>query len=197
MALTQTQQGVLGQSEAAKLIVWGSGGEVEVAWPWTDDAHRDIEGHLRRGFKAPIALQVKTTWRLWTHRQSEIIQIPFSLPKSRVIDDPRFLYLFGYMDSKTMAYRDPLFLVPSDEVHALAMPRLVDGRWRYTFQASLKPGAQDRWAPRRVGPTEVGRRVLSIMRGLEKANHLQFRPDVVRTNSGILLVRYRPAAHAA
>ncbi len=197
MALTQTQQGVLGQSEAAKLIVWGSGGEVEVAWPWTDDAHRDIEGHLRRGFKAPIAIQVKTTWRLWTHRQSQIIQIPFSLPKSRVLDDPRFLYFFGYMDSKIMGYRGPLFLVPSDEVHARAMPRLVDGRWRFTFQASLKPGAQDRWASRRVEPTDVGRRVLSIMRGLEKADHLWVRPAELPTKSGALLVARRPVRRAA
>ncbi|MEO6797473.1 MAG: hypothetical protein ABI401_09135 [Candidatus Dormibacter sp.] len=168
MALTSTQRGILGQSEAAKLIVWGSEGEVEVAWPWTDDAHRDIEGHLRRGFASPIALQIKTTWRLWMHRHSEVIQIPFSLPKSRVLDDPRFWYLFGYMDSATMAYRPPLFLVLSADVHARAMPRLVDGRWRFTFQASLKPGAQDRWSPNRVDPLEVGLRVLAEMRALEK-----------------------------
>lgn len=189
MALTSTQRGVLGQSEAAKLIVWGSEGEVEVAWPWTDDAHRDIEGHPRRGFASPIALQVKTTWRLWTHRQSEVIQIPFSLPKSRVLDDPRFLYLFGYMDGATMSYRPPLFFVPSTDVHARAMPRLVDGRWRFTFQASLKPGALDRWSPHRVDPLDVGQRVLAVMRSLEKEHGPALMPVDFAATSGLYLVR--------
>ncbi len=187
MALTSTQRGVLGQAEAAKLIVWGSDGEVEVAWPWTDDAHRDIEGHLRRGFASPIALQVKTTWRLWTHRQSEVIQIPFSLPKSRVLDDPRFWYLFGYMDGPAMSYRAPLFFVSSTDVHARAMPRLVNGRWRFTFQASLKSDAHDRWSPNRVDPLELGGRVLAVMRGLEKEKG----PMLVdfAASSGLYLVR--------
>jgi len=189
MALTSTQRGVLGQSEAAKLIVWGSGGEVEVAWPWTDDAHRDIEGHLRRDFASPIALQVKTTWRLWTHHQSEVIQIPFSLPRDRVVDDPRFLYLFGFMDPAIMGYRAPLFLVPSTDVHARAMPRLVDGRWRFTFQASLKPGAQDRWSPHRVDPLDVGGRVLDVMRGLEKQKGPATMSVEFMASSGLYLVR--------
>lgn len=190
MALTSTQRGVLGQSEAAKLIVWGSGGEVEVAWPWTDDAQRDIEGHLRRGFGSPMTLQVKTTWRLWTHRHSEIIQIPFSIPESSVIDDPRFSYFFGLMDARVMTYRAPVFIVPSTEVHKHAMPRLVNGRWRYTFQASLKPGAQDRWSPNRVDPLQVGQHVLGLMRGLEREGRRPQQASLVQGPQGLLLVRH-------
>lgn len=189
MALTSTQRGVLGQSEAAKLIVWGSDGEVEVAWPWTDDAHRDIEGHLRRGFGSPLALQVKTTWRLWTHRHSEIIQIPFSLPKSRVLDDPRFYYLFGLMDPASMTYRDPVFFASSADVHAQAMPRLVDGRWRFTFQASLKPSAHDRWSPQQVHPLDLGRRVLTVMRELDREMRRAGMTAEFLPRSGLYLVR--------
>jgi hypothetical protein len=161
MPLTATQQGIIGQTEAAKYTVIGSGGMVEVAWPWTDDDHRDIEAHLRRGFYIPIALQVKTTWRFWVHRQSEVIQILFSLPPSRVIDDPRFWYFFGYMDPKLATFRDPVFLVPSKDVHERAQPRLVDGRWKFTFEASLKPNAKDKWSPYRVEKVELGKKVLS------------------------------------
>src|SRR5256885_3155563 len=49
-------------------------------------------------FVDPVALQVKTTWRYWVHRKSEVIQILFTLPESRVLDDPTFWYVFAYMD---------------------------------------------------------------------------------------------------
>jgi hypothetical protein len=168
MPLTQTQQGIIGQTEAAKLIVMGSDGEVEVAWPWTDDDHRDIEAHIRRSFSATMPIQVKTAWRFWTHRQSEVIQIPFSLPADRVLNDPSFWYIFAFMERAHMAFRDPLFLVPSTDVHERAQPRLTDGRWHFMFQASLKPGAGDRWSPYRVAAIDLGSRILAIMHNLEK-----------------------------
>src|SRR5256885_4510678 len=159
MALTPTQQGIIGQTEVAKLIVIGSGGAIEVAWPWTDDDHRDIEVH-RKGFVDPVALQVKTTWRFWVHRKSEVIQILFTLPQSRVLDDPTFWYVFAYMDPETMALRDPLFLVPSKVVHDYAEPHLVGSRWHFTFEASLKAGSKDRWSAYRVAPNGLGKRLL-------------------------------------
>ncbi len=168
MALTQTQQGIIGQTEAAKLAVVGSDGEVEVAWPWTDDDHRDIEAHIRRSFSATMPIQVKTAWRLWTHRQSQVIQIPFSLPADRVLNDPSFWYIFAFMERAHIAFRDPVFLVPSKDVHERAQPRLADGRWHFMFQASLKAGARDRWSPYRVATTDLGSRVLAIMLDLEK-----------------------------
>jgi hypothetical protein len=67
-----------------------------------------------------------------------------------------------------MTFRDPLFLVPSIVVHKHAMPRLVDGRWRFTFQASLKPGARDFFSRYRVFRDEVGKVLLAIIDDLER-----------------------------
>lgn len=167
MPLSEVQRGDIGQTEAIKILMLTSDGEVECDNPETDDEHRDIESHRRRHFVA-AALQVKTAWRVWTHRASEIIQIPFSVHARRLVSDPRFYYLFGFFDKKTMTFRDPMFLVPSDVVHKHAMPRLVDGRWRFTFQASLKPGAKDRFSPYRVSRNQLGKALLKIIDQLER-----------------------------
>ncbi len=150
-----------------------SNGEVECDYPASDDEHRDIETHRRRHF-ASVALQVKTTWRFWTHRRSQVVQIPFTVRVGRLINDPHFYYFFGFFDKKTMTFRDPVFLVPSTVVHKHAMPRIVRGRWHFTFQASLKPGARDRFSPYRVSLQAVGKHLLQIIRELEhqeKARH--------------------------
>ena len=167
MPLNEVQRGDIGQIEAIKILMLTGNGEVECDNPQTDDEHRDIETHRRRHFLG-AALQVKTAWRIWTHRKSEIIQIPFSVHARRLVSDPRFYYLFGFFDRKTMTFRDPMFLVPSAVVHQHAMPRLVAGRWRFTFQASLKPGARDRFSPYRVSRAQLGKALLAILDQLEQ-----------------------------
>jgi hypothetical protein len=196
MALTQTQRGIVGQTEAGKLIVVGTDGEVEIAWPWTDDDHIDMEAHIRRHFSVTMPIQVKTCWRVWTHWESEVIQIPFSLPADRVLNDPSFWYFFGFMDRALMAFRDPVFLVPSKDVHERAQPRLANGRWHFMFQASLKPGAHDRWSPYRVATADVGSRVLAIMRDLEKRKRPALRSSRIWVPPDTLWVG-RPRSNAA
>jgi hypothetical protein len=167
MPLTVVQRGNIGQTEAGKCLMISSNGEVECDNPQSDDEHRDAETHRRRHFLA-VALQIKTTWRVWTHRRSQVVQIPFTVHAGRLVSDPRFYYLFGFFDRKTMTFRDPLFLVPSIEVHKHAMPRLVAGRWRFTFQASLKAGAHDYFSRYRVSRDEVGKVLLGIIDQLER-----------------------------
>lgn len=167
MPLSEVQRGLIGQTEAAKIFMLTTNGEVECDYPATDDEHRDMETHRRRHF-ASAALQIKTTWRLWFHRKSQVIQIPFTVRVGRLINDPRFYYFFGFFDRKTMTFRDPVFLIPSTVVHQHAMPRIVRGRWHFTFQASLKPGARDRFSPYRVSIAAVGKQLLEIIREFER-----------------------------
>ena len=162
-----TQRGVIGQSEAIKLAMLTSDGEVECAIPATDDEHRDTETHLRHHF-ADLAVQIKTTWRFWIDRQSEVIQIPFRVRTGRPVSHSHFYYLFGFFDRKAMTFANPMFLVPSTMVHKHAMPRFVMGEWRFTFQASLKPRAKDRFSPYRMAPSDVGKHLANILRSLEK-----------------------------
>lgn len=167
MPVTKVQRGNIGQTEAAKVLMITSNGEVECDTPASDDEHRDAEVHRRRHFAA-IALQIKTAWRLWVHRQSQILQIPFTVHVGQLVSDPRFYYLFAFFDMKTMTFRDPLFLVPSDVVHNHAQPRRVGNRWHFEFQASLKDGARDQFSAYRVSRDQLGKVLLKIIEHFEQ-----------------------------
>ena len=182
MRLTEVQRGLIGQTEAAKCLMIDTDGELECDNPQTDDEHRDEEIHRRRHFLA-VALQIKTTWRLWVHRQSQVIQVPFTVHAKKLVNDPRFYYLFAFFDKKTMTFRDPIFLVPSAVVHQHAMPRLVGGRWRFTFQASLKPDARDFFSRYRVTRATLGKELLKVIRDLEA----QQRTSSLRMSLGLTL----------
>ena len=193
MRLTEVQRGLIGQTEAAKCFMITTDGELECDNPQTDDEHRDQEIHRRRHFLA-VALQIKTTWRFWVHRKSEVIQIPFTVHAKKLFSDPRFYYLFAFFDKKTMTFRDPIFLVPSAVVHHHAMPRLVGGRWRFTFQASLKPDARDFFSRYRVTRAILGKALLKVIRDLEaQQRQALLRTPVALPEGGILVTHARSA----
>lgn len=196
MRLTEVQRGLIGQTEAAKCFMITTDGELECDNPQTDDEHRDEEIHRRRHFLA-VALQIKTTWRLWVHRKSEVIQIPFTVHAKKLFSDPRFYYLFAFFDKTTMTFRDPIFLVPSAVVHQHAMPRLVGGRWRFTFQASLKPDARDFFSRYRVTRSTLGKQLLKVIRQLEaQQRNASLRMPLTLALDGVLWVQPRPRRRA-
>ncbi len=175
-----TQQGPIAEHEAAKLFMIGSGSLLEVSWPATDDDRRDMETHIRGEFRRHLAFQIKSTTyaqHIWKARQ---IFIHFSVARARLISHPLFWYFFGYLDLKAMAFANPVFLVPSADVHQHAVRR-VKGQIVYlNFEASLDPTSKDRWHTFQVAPAKVGQRVLQILKNLpltlavsaEEAAHL-------------------------
>ena len=107
-----TQQGIVTQYELAKLLIVSSDGTLEVLIPITDDERRDMEIHLRGKFGGSMALQVKSTMHLAHRYKADQMSIFFSVPKDKLITHPNLWYYFGNFDLKTIAYRDPVFLVP-------------------------------------------------------------------------------------
>src|ERR1700694_4825984 len=160
--ITFTQQGIITQCELAKILIITSDGLLEVALPVTDDDRRDMEIHIRGKFARSIALQVKSTTHLSHRFKAYQLSMFFSVPKDKLINHPNFWYFFGYFDMKAMAYRDPVFIVPSEDVHTHAAPHLDGDRWTFNFSASLDPASQDPWVRGRPPPREVGSRVLDI-----------------------------------
>jgi len=166
MPITRVQQGTIGQFLAAILMMMGSAGRLEVAVPMSDDDRRDQEVHARGVFGKSLALQIKTAMQLHlrSHLVTPLLYIHFSVDAKRLVSHPLFWYLFAYLDPKTMAFADPIFLIDSATVHAHAIPRLRGGIWHFGFQASMGPRGRDMWVPFRVSPEDLGNRVLQILR---------------------------------
>jgi len=161
--ITFTQQGIITQYELAKVLIITSDGRLEVALPLTDDDRRDMEIHIHGRFARSIAFQVKSTTHLEHRFKAYQLSMFFSVPKNRLIDHPNFWYYFGYFDMKAMAFADPVFVVPSAEVHKHAAPHLEGDRWTFNFSASLDAASEDHWVPFRVPTHELGLRVLDIL----------------------------------
>jgi len=67
-----------------------------------------------------------------------------------------------------MRFADPVFIVPSAEVHEHAIPHLHGDTWHFDFHASLGPDARDGWVSDRVNTLDVGKRILAIIADLER-----------------------------
>src|ERR1700686_5307912 len=126
--ITFTQHGIITRCELAKILIITSDGVLEVAFPLTDDDRRDMEIHLRGEFARNLAFQVKSTLHPAHRFKAYQLSMFFSVPKDRLISHPNFWYFFGYFDIKTMTFANPVFIVPSADVHSRAAPRLDGDR---------------------------------------------------------------------
>lgn len=191
--ITFTQQGIITQYELAKILIITSDGRLEIALPLTDDDRRDMEIHLRGGFGWSLAFQVKSTMHLAHRFNAYQLSMFFSVPKDKLITHPNFWYVFGYFDLKAMAFADPIFIVPSAEVHAHAAPRLVGDRWTFNFSASLDPASKDHWVPFRVQIKDVGLRILEIFASEQVRLYASPLPTSLAELDGLVLVGQKPA----
>ena len=152
------------ETEVAKLLSFGSRGLLEVMVPLTDDERRDIETHLKQHFRLSLAIQVKASYVLYRHGRIERLQKRFFVKRERLIEDPFFWYFFGFMDLDTMAFRAPVFLVPSHVVHRDTVHRVQGKIVTFNFVASMDPSSNDRWRPYACEPAEVAGRVVKLLR---------------------------------
>jgi len=167
--LSDVQFSRFAEMEAAKLLTFGRPrGVLEVMVPMTDDERRDLEAHIKEHFRLSAALQVKASYVLYRLGRAPRLQKSFVVRPERLIEDPFFFYFFGYMDLETMAYRAPVFLVPSHIVHKEAVHELRGGLIHFNFVASMDPASKDRWRPYACDPSEVAGRVVKFLRAQER-----------------------------
>lgn len=155
------------ETEVAKILTFGSDGLLEVMVPMTDDERRDIETHLKQKFRLSLAIQVKARHVLVRRNRADLLQIRFDEKLERLVADLFFWYFFGFMDVTEMHFRAPVFLVPSDVVHASADPRPHGDLVRFTFDGSMDRQSKDRWRPYACDPSEVAGRVVKFLRAHE------------------------------
>ena len=162
--ISTTQQGFIVEREFMKLLMLGSDGELEVMAPATDDERRDLETHIRGQFSRGLIFQVKGTTYLDPRFKARRLSIHFPVAKDRLVSHPLFWYFFAYLDVEAMGFANPVFPVPSAEVHAHASPELRDETWSFNFGASLEPDADDYWKRFQQAQKGVGRHVLQVLR---------------------------------
>jgi hypothetical protein len=162
--ITTTQQGFIAEREFMKLLMLGSDGELEVMAPATDDERRDLETHIRGKFTPGFIFQVKSTTYLDRRFKARRLSIHFPVAKDRLVSHPLFWYFFAYLDVEAMGFDDPVFPVPSLEVHTHASPELRDETWSFNFGASLESDADDYWRKFQQSKRDVGRYILHVLR---------------------------------
>jgi len=166
--LSDVQFSRFAETEAAKLFTFGRPrGVLEVMLPMTDDERRDLEAHIKEHFRLSLAIQVKASYVLYRLGRAPRFQKSFVVRPERLIEDAFFFYFFGFMDLETMAYRAPVFLVPSHVVHKEAVHRLRGGLIHFNFIASMDQSSKDRWRPYACDPAEVAGRVVKFLRAHE------------------------------
>ncbi len=149
-------------------MVLGSGGKLEAYVPVADEERRDFEVHIKGEYRPILAIQVKCHTRLWYGRGKKLarLAISFRLLKERIRTDNLFWYFFACLDVDAMAFRDPAFIIPSAEVHKRA--RIRGGPYgkqaAFSFVANMAPHSRDQWSRYRVPATDVGNRLLQILR---------------------------------
>ena len=191
MPISLVQQGTATEFEFLKLVVLGGNGDLEASRPATDDDRRDADVHRRSDFSLGLGFQIKSAMHVDHPWAADRLHIRFTVLKDRLVTHPLFFYFFAFLDVRIMRFADPVFIVPSAEVHQHAIPHLHGDTWHFDFDASLGPDAHDRWLPYRAETLQVGKRILAIIRDLEKS---QSSSSIQPPPSNLLWVRRYDAA---
>lgn len=166
--LSNQQIGKVGERLFYKLVILGSGGKLEAYMPVADEERRDFEVHIKGEYRPILAIQVKCATRLWCKSANALPHLIISLrvPESSIRTDKLFWYFFAHLDVTGMGFSDPAFIVPSAEVHKHArIQGPLYGKWVvFDFVANMTPESRDRWLPYRIRTTDVGKRLLQILR---------------------------------
>lgn len=163
--LSDVQFSRFAETEVAKLLTFGRPrGMLEVMLPMTDDERRDLEAHLKEHFRLSLAMQIKAVRQLYLHGKAHRLQKRFFVKRDRLFDDPFFWYFFGYMDLATMAYRSPVFVVPSQVVHEESVHEVRGNLVYFDFVASMEATARDKFHRYACHPSEVAGRIVRFLR---------------------------------
>lgn len=188
MPISLVQQGDVAEYLFVVVNVLTSDGELEVGRQATDDDRRDADVHRRSDFLVNLGFQIKCAMHVDHPFAADRLHVRFTVLKDRLVTHPYFFYFFAFLDKQLLRFADPVFIVPSAEVHRHAIPHLHGDTWHFDFDASLAADAHDRWVPFRVNTVDVGNRILALIADLEKNQSMSPQlPD--QLGSGTLFVR--------
>jgi hypothetical protein len=159
-----TRIGIAGELEFMKYAILGANQLLEGGKPYADDEGRDFEFHLKDEFDRSIAVQVKvrTSGRRPNGRLAERLDIWF-LTEEKPPARTNYWYLFACLDSRSMCFRDPVFLVPSAVVARFAS-RQPNGKFKVECSLSLAWNSTDQFASYRLRAVDIADRLVDVLR---------------------------------
>ncbi len=168
MPISNSQEGTITEGEFAKVVMVTSGGKAVPTRGLTDDEHRDFDIHLRRHL-TDLAVQCKTSLVVRKHGRYPMLQITFRV-RPPLFTSPQFYYFFAHFNTRSIAFTEPVFLVPSWFVHKHGRKGTGTrkGAIPFQFKASLGPNARDKWSPYQLTLPELGPRIVEILQELSR-----------------------------
>jgi hypothetical protein len=162
--LTDSQVGMIGEHLLCAHLVHGSDGALDVFRPSVDDDHRDLAVG-RRGAVRTAYVQVKTS--RGPDAKGRILAAA-RWPKGSVYEHPAYLYAVVVVSGVAIVSS---WLVPSADFNRLAYHEMAGPRHvRLIMQAYLE--REDRWAPFRLPPEQLGADLLGRLDNLAASNLL-------------------------
>lgn len=192
MALSDVQFSKFSEMAVGMILTFLSQGRLECLLPMSDDERRDIETHLKEAFRLSLAIQVKAAHVLYRHGSVYRLQKRFMVKENRLISDPFFFYFFGYLDTKALVYRPPVFFVPSEVLHRKALHKRVGNLIYYNFVASMDPRSRDEWHEYAFEPAQLAEWVMAFLRKQARHRRLTSASNlktVAAAPGGILVAR--------
>ena len=168
MPLTDSQVGMIGEHLLCAYLVQGSDGSLDVFRPSVDDDHRDLAVGRRGGIPTAY-MQVKTS--RGPDARGRILAAA-RWPKDAVYEHPAYLYAVLVVPRVAITCS---WLVPSPDFNRLAYHEAAGpAHVRLIMEAYVE--REDRWAPFRLPPPDLGSRLLERLDSLASANLRLTRP---------------------
>jgi len=141
-------------------ILLGARGGLTTARPDSDVDHKDFIVDLLGGFQT-IYLQVKGSANL---RKHGMVEVCVEYANHKVVADPRLVYIFVFLDIKSMSLTR-MWVIPASDFRRLApKTALRNGRTQYTFMA----GKTGKWARYEIDPLSIGEWLIRYMHELNR-----------------------------
>jgi hypothetical protein len=153
--LSPTQIGRSGEALFSAVATLSADGKLELTGDFADDDHTDITVRGRGAFRA-LFIQVKTATHLTAGNQVDAKAT--MRPGTAAPDDPAFVYVFILLAGISI---ETVWVVPSADFNRLAYRHEAAEGLILTFNAY--PDRDDRYAPFRVAPHDLGPHILGLM----------------------------------
>jgi len=147
------------QQEVARLLIRGSGGQLDVM-PLEREDDLDLVASIPQDGPGVLGIRIETSSRLTEGPFGKWLVIDALAPRVQFQHDPRSVYIFGQFSAGEKAFTGSVFVVPAALLQV--RPGLKGRSARISFRARLDAVNQE-WSDFAFAPHEVGAHLLDLL----------------------------------